>query len=122
VQDVGLEKIGEKVKIPLTALSVASYYGCFLVRPPDLTSFDDSEHPTSLDELVETLGASKVEYYGKIRCCGASLGVTKEEVMLELSKEILLNAKNAGAYCMNNRLSSMSFQPRRKAERHRVEV
>jgi len=100
LSDVGLEKIGEKVKIPLTTLNVASYYGCFLVRPPDLISFDDSEHPTSLDELVEALGASKVEYYGKIRCCGASLGITDEEVMLELSKNILLNARDAGANCM----------------------
>jgi len=100
LSDVGLKKIGEKVKIPLTAMNVASYYGCFLVRPPDLTNFDDPEHPTSLDELVETLGASKVEYYGKTRCCGASLAMTDEEVMLELSKNILLNAKNAGANCM----------------------
>jgi heterodisulfide reductase subunit B len=100
MSDVGLEKIGEKVKNRLTTLNVASYYGCFLVRPPELTSFDDSEHPTSLDELVETLGASKVEYYGKVSCCGASLGVTNEKVMLELSKNILLNAKNSGANCM----------------------
>lgn len=100
LSDIGLEKIGAKVKIPLTTLSVASYYGCFLVRPPDLTNFDDPEHPTSLDELVETLGASKVEYYGKILCCGASLGITKEEIMLKLSKNILLNAKEAGANCM----------------------
>lgn len=100
LSDVGLEKIGKKVKIPLTTLSVASYYGCFLVRPTDLTNFDDSEHPTSVDELVETLGASKVEYYGKVQCCGASLGVTEENIMLELSKNILLNAKNAGANCM----------------------
>lgn len=100
LSDVGLEKIGEKVKIPLTNLNVASYYGCYLVRPRELTNFDDSEHPTRLDELVETLGASKVEYYGKTRCCGASLGITDEEVMLELSKIILLNAKEAGASCM----------------------
>ncbi|MFQ6065609.1 MAG: CoB--CoM heterodisulfide reductase iron-sulfur subunit B family protein [Candidatus Bathyarchaeia archaeon] len=100
LSDVGLERIRAKVKIPLTALSVASYYGCLLVRPPNLTDFDDPEHPTRLDELVETLGASKVEYYSKTRCCGASLGVTKEEVMLELSKNILLDAKNAGANCM----------------------
>lgn len=100
LSDVSLEKIGAKVEVPLTTLNVASYYGCFLVRPPDLTDFDDPEHPTRLDELVETLGASKVEYYGKIKCCGASLGITKEEVMLELSKNILLNAKNAGANCM----------------------
>lgn len=97
--DVGLEKIGEEVKTPLTTLNIASYYGCFLVRPPDLSDFDDPEHPTCLDELVETLGASKVEYYGKTRCCGASFAMTDEELMLELSRNILLNAKNAGANC-----------------------
>ncbi len=100
LSDVGLEKVSAKVKNPLTTLNVASYYGCFLVRPPDLTNFDDPEHPTSLDELVETLGATNVEYYGKVRCCGASLGVTNEKVMLEMSKNILLNAKDAGANCM----------------------
>ncbi|MBS7620746.1 heterodisulfide reductase subunit B, partial [Candidatus Bathyarchaeota archaeon] len=57
-------------------------------------------HPTCLDMLIESLGATKVEYYGKTKCCGASLGITKEEVMLELSKNILLNAKNAGANCI----------------------
>lgn len=98
--DVGLEKIKEKVKVPLTRLNVAPYYGCFLVRPLNLTSFDDPEHPTCLDRLIESLGASKVEYYGKTKCCGASLGITKEDVMLELSKNILLSAKNAGAKCL----------------------
>jgi heterodisulfide reductase subunit B len=98
--DVGLEKIKEKVKNQLTTLNVASYYGCLLVRPPELTNFDDPEHPTRMDELVETLGASKVEYYSKTKCCGASLGMTEEAVMLELSKNILLDAKNAGANCV----------------------
>jgi len=100
LSDVGLEKIGKYVKVPLTKLNVASYYGCFLVRPPGIIDFDDPDHPTRLDELAETLGASRVEYYGKTRCCGASFGVTKEEVMYELSKNILLNAKNSGANCM----------------------
>ncbi len=98
--DVGLEKIKEKVKTQLTTLNVASYYGCLLVRPPELANFDDPEHPTRMDELVETLGASKVEYFSKTKCCGASLGMTEKTVMLELSKNILLDAKNAGANCM----------------------
>lgn len=98
--DVGLEKVAEKVKHPLTTFNVAPYYGCFLVRPPDLITFDDSDHPTRLEELSETLGASSIDYYGKTRCCGASLGVTTEKVMLELSKNILLSAKDAGANCM----------------------
>lgn len=98
--DVGLEKIKKQVKTPLTTLNVASYYGCLLVRPPGLTNFDDPEHPTRMDELVETLGASKVDYYSKTKCCGASLGMTDETVMLKLSRNILLEAKNAGANCM----------------------
>ena len=98
--DIGLQKIKEKVKAPLTALKVASYYGCFLVRPSSICSFDNPEHPTRLDELAETLGASPVDYYGKTRCCGASLGFTDEDIMLKMSKEILLSAKNAGADCM----------------------
>ena len=71
-----------------------------MVRPPELANFDDPEHPTSLDELAEALGGSQVSYYGKIRCCGASLGVTDEKIMLKLTKEILVNAKDAGANCM----------------------
>jgi heterodisulfide reductase subunit B len=62
--------------------------------------FDNPEHPTRLDELAETLGASKVDYYGKTRCCGAALGFTDEEIMLKMSKDILLSAKDAGANCM----------------------
>ena len=95
--DVGLEKIKAHVKVPLNSFNIASYYGCLLVRPIELANFDDPEHPTRMDELVETLGASKVEYYSKTKCCGASMGVTDEKVMLELSKRILLDAKNAGA-------------------------
>ncbi len=100
LSDVGLQKVKEKVKVPLAALKVASYYGCFMVRPPDLCNFDNPEHPGRLEGLVEALGASKVDYYGKTRCCGASLGITDEKVMLKMSSDILLNAKNAGANCI----------------------
>ena len=100
LNDIVLQKIKEKVKIQLTNLNVASYYGCYLVRPPEICNFDDPEHPTRLDNLVETLGASKVDYYGKTRCCGSSLGITDEELALKMSKDILLSAKNSGANCL----------------------
>ena len=98
--DVGLEKIKSKVKVPMNSYAVASYYGCFLVRPTDIANFDNPEHPTRMDDLVEALGASKVNYYSKTRCCGASMAVTDENTMLELSKRILMDAKNSGANCM----------------------
>ncbi|MFQ6081376.1 MAG: CoB--CoM heterodisulfide reductase iron-sulfur subunit B family protein [Candidatus Bathyarchaeia archaeon] len=98
--DIGFEKVSESVKIPLDGLKVAPYYGCMLIRPPDIVDFDDPEHPRSMDKLVEALGAESVDYVGRIRCCGASLGMTEEDVMMRMTKELLLNAKDADADCM----------------------
>jgi heterodisulfide reductase subunit B len=98
--DVGVEKIAQNVKISLGKLKVASYYGCLLVRPPQVRSFDDPEHPRSMDKIVEALGAKSLDYNDRTRCCGASLALTDEAVMLEMTKDLLLGAKNAGADCI----------------------
>jgi heterodisulfide reductase subunit B len=100
LSDPVIQKIKEKAKIQLTNLNVASYYGCYLVRPAEICNFDDPEQPTRLDNLVEILGALKVDYYGKTRCCGSALGITDEESALKMSKDILVSAKNSGANCL----------------------
>ncbi len=100
INDVGLSRVSENVKSPLKGLKVASYYGCLLIRPPEITGFDDPEHPRSMDDIVRALGADSVDYIDRIRCCGASLMVTKENVAMEMTKNILLNAKDAGADCI----------------------
>ncbi|MFQ6068128.1 MAG: CoB--CoM heterodisulfide reductase iron-sulfur subunit B family protein [Candidatus Bathyarchaeia archaeon] len=100
VNDIGFDEIGSHVKTPLDGLKVASYYGCMLVRPPDIVSFDNPEHPQSMDKLVEVLGGKAANYIDKVRCCGASLGLTEEEVMMNMTKELLVSAKNANAECI----------------------
>ena len=40
-------------------MKVASYYGCLLVRPREVTGFDDPENPTSLDRLVTAMGGDE---------------------------------------------------------------
>ncbi len=100
VNDVGCEAIAKHVKKPLKGLRVASYYGCLIVRPPGVGSFDDPEHPRSLEKMVETLGGTNVELQDKTRCCGASLAITHEETMIDMSRRILQNAKAAGADCI----------------------
>jgi heterodisulfide reductase subunit B len=97
---VGTEKIAENVKFPLKGLKVAPYYGCLLVRPPQVRSFDDPEHPKSMDRIVDALGAVNVDYADKTRCCGASLVLTDEVVMLNMTKDLLQSAKNLGADCI----------------------
>lgn len=100
VNDVGLDVISSHVRNPLNGLEVASYYGCMLVRPPSIVSFDNPEHPQSMDKLVEVLGGKTANYIDKVRCCGASLGLTEEEVMLNMTKELLLSAKDVNADCV----------------------
>jgi len=99
-KDVGFEKIAEHVKVPLKGLKVAPYYGCLLVRPPKISHFDDPEHPTSMDRLITVLGAQNVDYPDKTSCCGASLAITDESVMMEMTKGLLLDAKDAEADCI----------------------
>ncbi|MGC8916870.1 MAG: CoB--CoM heterodisulfide reductase iron-sulfur subunit B family protein [Thermoanaerobaculum sp.] len=95
VNDVGLARIREAVKRPLSGLRVASYYGCLLTRP--FATFDDPANPQSLDKLVEALGAEPVDWPLKTRCCGGSLTGTVEEVGLRLAYILLKEAQRRNA-------------------------
>jgi heterodisulfide reductase subunit B len=87
----------EKIKRRLKGLKVASYYGCLLVRPPAITSFDDREDPQLMDRMAAALGAEPVAWRYKVECCGAALAFTNADVVLKLSGDILEDAKASGA-------------------------
>lgn len=95
IEDIGLERIKDRVRFRLKGLKVACYYGCQLVRP--FTDFDDPDYPTSLDQLMEAIGAQPVPYSAKTRCCGGSLTGTIEEVGKRLNFILLKEAKRRGA-------------------------
>lgn len=99
VNDIGLEKISEKVSTPLANLKVIPYYGCAIVRPVFPNSFDDPYNPVSLDRLIETLGAEAVHFKAKIRCCGGPLLMKKSDIAYEMAKQLLLEMKETGAHC-----------------------
>jgi len=98
VNDITPEVITTKVKRPLNGLKVAPYYGCQLVRPD--YGFDDPEFPQSLDRLVECLGAKAVPFPLKNRCCGGSLIISEEDLVLGLIRKLLDNAVENGAQCI----------------------
>ncbi len=91
------ETIVAGVKQPLEGLKVAPYYGCLLVRPPKVTHFDDTERPVTMDRLIEKIGAQAVDFPFKAECCGASLGISRVDLTVELSGRIMESAKRAGA-------------------------
>jgi heterodisulfide reductase subunit B len=100
VNDFGVPEIRKRVQSPLKGLRVASYYGCLLSRPPEVVAFDDSEHPTCMDDLVKAAGAQAVDWPFKTECCGASLSISKTGVVNRLGYRLLSMAHRAGADCI----------------------
>ena len=46
---IGLDNLKAAVKTPLKDLKPACYYGCLLMRPPEVVEFDDCEQPRSME-------------------------------------------------------------------------
>ncbi|MCZ7542097.1 MAG: CoB--CoM heterodisulfide reductase iron-sulfur subunit B family protein [Anaerolineae bacterium] len=90
VNDVGFDNVAAAVKKPLYNLRVAPYYGCLIVRPR--TGFDDVEYPTTMDHLMEVLGATVVDFPLKAECCGGHMTQISDDVALELIRRLLHNA------------------------------
>ena len=97
---IGLEKIAENRKVELKGLKVACYYGCLLVRPSEITKFDDSEQPESMEKVVEMTGAKTVDWNYKVECCGAAHSISRRDIVLDLSQKIIDDAKKHGANVM----------------------
>ncbi len=94
---VGLETIAKHVKKPLHDLKVVAYYGCLLTRPPQVTHADHPEYPVQMDHIVEKLGATALDWSFKTECCGGSLSLTRTDIVVNLTRKIIENARAVGA-------------------------
>lgn len=92
---VGVQKIRDSVKVPLTGARIAVHYGCHLMKPRKERHFGTTEHPTWIEEMVAALGAEPVEYRNKMLCCGAGGGVRGYDIVhsLDITNEKLINLK-----------------------------
>ncbi len=118
VNDIGLDKIKEKVIHPLKGLRVFNYYGCLVVRP--YSFFDHPCYPSTLDMLMDAIGAESLDHRLKAKCCGGSLTGTLEEVGVRLVYIIVREAKKKGAHAIVTLCPLCQFNLeayQRKAER-----
>ena len=95
--NTGLSKISDLVKKDLSELKVVCYYGCLLTRPPKATEFDICEYPQSMDKILQAVGIPTLDWSYKTDCCGASFALTRTELVLKLSRDVLEAAKSVGA-------------------------
>jgi heterodisulfide reductase subunit B len=93
---IGVEEIRKRVKKPLKGLKLAAHTGCQAIRPRQLRSIDDPEHPQKLSRLVEALGAQSPHYPEALDCCGAYLFYTRKDASLTLAGEKVEAVQNWG--------------------------
>lgn len=100
VNDVGAEALAKKFVKPLKGIKAVPYYGCLLVRPSEVSKFDNPENPTSLDNLIKATGAECLPFTQKTKCCGGNLLMSKQDYAFILTKKLFDEAKSAGANCI----------------------
>ena len=98
--DIGRDRLRSLVTKKLEGLKPVSYYGCLLLRPPEVCGFDDYENPIMLDGLMDSLGAESRPWSYKTDCCGGSLTLGKTEIVVRLVDKLMTMAREAGANCL----------------------
>ena len=100
VKDYGLKKLQSRLVRPLTGLKVAGYYGCHLLRPPEVMDFEEHVNPRSLEDLIIALGATPVDFAARLDCCGFHATYTAEADGHRLTGQINRSAILADADCL----------------------
>jgi heterodisulfide reductase subunit B len=98
--DIGLETIEAKVTRKLTGLKPVSYYGCLLLRPPEVCEFENYENPYMMDAILKALGAEPRKWSCATDCCGGSLSIGKTEIVVHLCNKLMRMAREADANCL----------------------
>jgi succinate dehydrogenase / fumarate reductase cytochrome b subunit len=100
MEDVGEQRIRDKVVRPLHGLRVAPFYGCHIRRPVSVYGEIVSDRTSSLERLCRLIGADPVSYDGADKCCGFHALATEEKTTLRMSGGHLAKAKTESAHCM----------------------
>jgi succinate dehydrogenase / fumarate reductase cytochrome b subunit len=125
IEDYGLDKLETLITKPLAGIRLAPFYGCYLVRPTEALDFvNNPERETSLERLIETLGATVVDFSGKTRCCGFPILTINEKNSMAMVGKHTAEAKDLGADAMITpcplcHLNLDAFQPRAATQAQR---
>jgi succinate dehydrogenase / fumarate reductase cytochrome b subunit len=101
VEEIGVDKLRERVMRPLEGLRIAPFYGCYIVRPTARLGY--AEHPERdkyLEMVIEAIGATPVDYAGKHKCCGFPLITMNRTTSLRQAGRHLADAIDADADCL----------------------
>jgi heterodisulfide reductase subunit B len=99
-EDVPASDLIDLLKRPLNGLKVVPYYGCLLVRPPQVAQFDDPDNPKVMTSLLRLMGAEVMDWSHATDCCGAGLSLGRPDVVQNLVGCLVERAREAEAQAL----------------------
>jgi len=96
-EDVGVKRISEETRRPLFGLKTVTYYGCLLVRPPEIAQFDNPDNPQVMAGLLRAVGVEVMPWSDATDCCGGSLSLSRSDIVQNLVGKLVERAREAGA-------------------------
>lgn len=94
-QHLGWDELRSRIKLPLTGLKIAPFYGCSLVRPEDV-ALAGIEEPL-LEGFVSALGAEPAGFAAARECCGSYQGIAHPDEARKRATKVLAAAMRSGA-------------------------
>ncbi|MCQ2422108.1 MAG: CoB--CoM heterodisulfide reductase iron-sulfur subunit B family protein [Lachnospiraceae bacterium] len=94
---IGFDKLKEKVVKPLTGKKIGAYYGCLLLRPSSILAFDNPENPKILEDFIRAIGAEPVIYPYRNECCGGYISLKEKDMSKNMCEKITQSAEGFGA-------------------------
>ena len=92
--------ISREVKLRLSGLKVACYYGCLSLRNPKITDAGNYEQPRTLESIMDAVGATPVSWSHRTECCSGSLTMARPDIARKLVGDIVEAAERGGAEAM----------------------
>jgi len=91
-EDIGIDRIKEKIKIDLSKLRIAPHYGCHYLKPESaFNGFDDPDNPKTLHKLISATGAIPIQYETLNLCCGGKSFPVSSKIAMSLVQKKLDN-------------------------------
>jgi heterodisulfide reductase subunit B len=98
IEDIGVKKLKESIKKPLSNLQVVQHTGCHLLRPKKHVEHGDNSYdPKTLKVLIGLTGAECVNYLDEMACCGNTIIGINEDIPFLMAKEKLDNIQSTKA-------------------------
>lgn len=95
-EHVGLKVLKQHMVHEFSGLRFAAHYGCHYLKPSECFGrFDSPERPRSLELLIETTGATAVQYQDKMQCCGGSVLAVDENLAYRMAGDKLARLRKA---------------------------